>query len=84
MKTDMEKEDVQKVFDEFMGYLSRITDKTYTADLAHKLKIPFELSLFIQYAISECLHNGAKKDLEYLSKKYLRRLKKQDMKDAGT
>jgi hypothetical protein len=83
MKTDMEKEDVQKVFDEFMGYLSRITDKTYTADLAHKLKIPFELSLFIQYAISECLHNGAKKDLEYLSKKYLRRLKKQDMKDVG-
>ena len=84
MKTDMEKEEVQKVFDEFMGYLSRITDKTYTADLAHKLKIPFELSLFIQYAISECLHNGAKKDLEYLSKKYLRRLKNQGMKDAST
>ncbi len=78
MKTDIEKEDVQKVFDEFMGYLSRITDKAYTADLAHKLKIPFELSLFIQYAISECLHNGAKKDLEYLSKKYLRRLKNQN------
>ena len=84
MKTDMEKEEVQKVFDEFIEYLSRITDKTYTADLAHKLKIPFELSLFIQYAISECLHNGAKKDLEYLSKKYLRRLKNQGMKDADT
>ncbi len=81
METELQKEDIQRVYDEFVGYLTKITDKSYTADLAHKLKIPFELSLFIQYAISECMHNGAKKDLEYLSKKYLRRLKAQEHRE---
>ncbi|HHN65061.1 MAG TPA: hypothetical protein ENK09_06840 [Nitrospirae bacterium] len=82
MEDSINRKELVKVIDEFYTSLDRITDKAHAADIAHQLKIPFELALFIQYAIAESFHNGGRRDIEYLAKRYLRRLQS-DQPGAG-
>jgi len=83
MDESINKRDLVKIIDEFYTSLDRITDKAHAADIAHQLKIPFELALFIQYAVAESFHNGGRKDIEYLAKRYLRRLHSHQFSETG-